>query len=59
MTLIVKIAVNKLTKPSDIKEAVNKNCKNSLFNKSDENNDTERNLWKLEIFSSIKNKKDK
>jgi hypothetical protein len=59
MTPIVKIAVNKLTKPSDINEAVNKNCKNSLFNKSDENNDTERNLWKLEIFSSIKNNKDK
>jgi hypothetical protein len=57
MTLIVRIAVNKLTKPSDIKEAVNKNCKNSLFNKSKENNVMEINLWKLEMLSSIKNNK--
>ena len=59
IAVIIKIAVNKLTNPSDINEVENKNCKKLLFNKSNENKPTEIILWKLERFNSIKNNNDK
>ena len=58
-TLLIRIAENRLTKPSDIREVVNRNFRKSLFNKSKENNYKEINLYKLEIFNSTKNNKDK
>ena len=58
-TATVVIAVNKLTRPSDIKDVEIKNFKKWLLKISNENKEIIKNLLNLEIFNSAKNNIDR